>query len=153
MPQLTFSGTKAMMLQIKIILEEEIGVNPVTVRRNKNTYALSYGGPASVHAIAKWLYSWDPPVYLKRKRDLYGKNLVLYKCPDCGKTRTFEKRNMYQLKKYFFKSKFCSLSCSAKFYRKFQMNDYKLTESMEKALINNIIGTRKVYLKSKWDEV
>lgn len=162
MPQLAFSGTQAMMIQIKNILETELGVNPVTVRKNKNTYSLSYGGPASVHAIAKWLYSWDPPMYLKRKRDLinkclsrdiYGKNVVLYKCPDCGKTRTFEKRNMYQLKKYFFKSKFCSLSCSGKFYREYQLNGYKLTQSMEAALKNNILGTKKVYIKSTWDEV
>lgn len=162
MPQLTFSGTQAMMMQIKNILEAELGVNPVKVRKNKNTYALSYGGPASVHAIAKWLYSWDPPVYLKRKRDLinkclsrdlYGKNVVLYKCPECGGTKTFDKRNMNQLKKYFFKSKFCSLSCSGKFYRKYQLNDYLLTEDMKEALKNNILGTKKVYIKSTWDEV
>lgn len=162
MPQLTFSGTQAMMTQIKDILDTELGVNPVNVRKNKNSYALSYGGPASVHAIAKWLYSWDPPVYLKRKRelinkclsrDLYGKNVVLYKCPECGETKTFDKRNMYQLKKYFFKSKFCSLSCSGKFYRKYQLNDYKLTGHMEEALKNNILGTKKVYIKSTWDEV
>lgn len=162
MPQLTFSGTQAMMLQVKYILETELGVNSVNIRKNKNTYAIAYGGPASVHTIAKWLYSWDPPVYLKRKRDLinkclnrdlYGKNVVLYKCPECGKTKTFDKRNMYQLKKYFFKSKFCSLSCSAKFNRKYQLNGNKLTESMEEALKNNILGMKKVYIKSTWDEV
>ena len=162
MPKLTFSGTHLLMSQIKNILEGELGVKSVKIRKNKNTYELAYGGPVSVYTIAKWLYSWNPPVYLKRKRDLinkclsrelYGKNVVIYKCPECGKISTFDKRNLYQLKKYFFKSKFCSLSCSGKFNRKYQLNDWQLTESMEKALENNIIGTKKMYIKSKWDEV
>ncbi|MEK3977890.1 hypothetical protein MKY37_02230 [Psychrobacillus sp. FSL K6-2836] len=162
MPQLSFNGTEAIVVQIKNILESELGVNPVKVQINRNTYQISYGGPTSVHAIAKWMYSWNPPIYLKRKRelinkclsrDLYGKIVVLYKCPECGKRESFDRRNMYQLKKYFFKSKFCSLSCSGKFYRKFQMNGYKLSKSMNDAIKSNIIGTKKVYIKSKWDEV
>lgn len=162
MPQLSFAGTEAMIVQIKNILESELGVNPVKIIKVRNTYHLAYGGPASVHAIATWMYSWNPPVYLARKRelinkclsrDLYGKNVVLYKCPECGKRDSFEKRNLYQLKKYFFKSKFCSLHCSGKFYRKYQVNGYQLSQPMKQALKSNLIGTEKVYIKSKWNEV
>ena len=53
---------------------------------------------------------------------------------------TFKKRNIYQLKKYRFKSKFCSNTCSGRFTRKFQLNDNKLTGDMRKAIEKNIIG-------------
>lgn len=48
MPQLAFSGTQAMMMQKRVILLTELGVKPVTVRKNKNTYVLSFGGSNSV---------------------------------------------------------------------------------------------------------
>ncbi|MGX9134973.1 hypothetical protein ACWV26_11435 [Rummeliibacillus sp. JY-2-4R] len=162
MPMLNFSGTQSMIQQIKEIFESELKVKSVKIIKTKNTYSLTFSGPASVHTIAKWLYSWNPPMYLKRKRDLinkslsrdlYGKNIVIYKCPECNSIKTFEKRNMGQLKRYFFKSKFCSRSCSGKFNRKYQLNGNQLTESMDKALKNNIVGTKKVYIKSKWDEI
>lgn len=79
----------------------------------------------------------------------YGKNMLKFKCPECGEIGEFEKRTLCQLKKYTFKSKFCSSSCSAKFNRKYQLNGCKLTLEMEQKLKGNIIGERKKYLKTK----
>ena len=162
MPILNFTGTESIIKGIKNIFESELGVNIVKIHQVKNSFTLSYSGPQSVYKIAKWMYSWSPSVFLTRKRelinkylqrDLYGKEMVVFRCPQCGEHGHFEKRNLYQLKKYFFGAKFCSLSCSGKFSRAFQLNDKKLTLEMKEAIKNNIVGFEKVYIKSKWGKV
>ncbi|MFD4931573.1 hypothetical protein ACFWMS_22145 [Peribacillus butanolivorans] len=148
MASLTISGTKELLEGIRKIFEEELNVERVQIHKHNNIYQIAYGGVKPVMKIAEWLYSWNPPTYLTRKKDKidtllempkYGKNMVVFKCPECGNISDFEKRNIYQLKKYKFKAKFCSLSCSGKFNRKYQLNGNKLIPEMEQALKENII--------------
>lgn len=154
MPIFSITGTKDIVTNIRDILIKKLDLNSVPIRKQKNSYRFAFEGTIPVQKIGKWLYSWDPPMYLKRKREKfnklyqmpkYGKNYILYKCPECGGINKFEKRNIYQLKKYRFKSRFCSLSCSGKFTRKFQLNGNILTNDMKKALEDNIITEIKEY--------
>ncbi|MEW4242331.1 hypothetical protein Q0N51_25390 [Priestia megaterium] len=158
MASFTIAGTEDMLISIRDIFQKEIGLEPTKISNHRNIYQLSYGGVKPVVRIAEWLYSWNPPMYLKRKKEIfdmlldvpkYGKNMLIFKCPECGRIDEFEKRALYQLKKYKFKSKFCSLSCSGKFNRKYQLNGCKLTLEMEEKLKENIVGERKKYLKTK----
>lgn len=154
MPIFSITGTKDIVTNIRDILTKELELNSVPIRKYKNSYKFAFEGTIPVQKIGNWLYSWDPPMYLKRKKEKfdilyqmpkYGKNYILYKCPECGGFDTFEKRNIYQLKKYRFKSKFCSSTCSGRFTRRFQLNDNKLTRDMRKAIEENIIGEYKGY--------
>lgn len=158
MASFTIAGTEDMLTGIRDVFQKEIGLEPTKISKHRNIYQLSYGGVKPVVRIAEWLYSWNPPMYLKRKKETfdmllnvpkYGKNMLVFKCPECSCIDEFEKRTLYQLKKYKFKSKFCSLSCSGKFNRKYQLNGGKLTLEMEQKLKENIIGERKKYLKTK----
>ncbi|SDN50671.1 hypothetical protein SAMN04488137_4695 [Fictibacillus solisalsi] len=158
MANFAICGTKDVLIGIRDVFQKEIGLVPNKLSKNKSIYRLSYGGVKPVVRIAEWLYSWNPPVNLKRKKEKfdmlldvpkYGKNMLIFKCPECGHIGEFEKRMFYQLKKYKFKSKFCSLSCSGKFNRKFQLNGCKLTLEMEQMLKENIRGEKKKYLKTK----
>ena len=154
MPIFSITGTKDVVTNIRNILVEKLELNPVPVRKHKNSFRFAIEGTVPVQKIGKWLYSWNPPMYLERKKETfdnlyempkYGKNYILYKCPECGGIDKFEKRNIYQLKRYRFKSKFCSNKCSGRFTRKFQLNDNKLTTEMSKAIEENIIGEFRTY--------
>lgn len=153
MPTLEITGTKEMMMNISDIFKTELKIKSKAIPI-KNSYRLTVSGTNPVQKIGKWLYSWNPSVFLKRKADefqklystpKYGKTFIIYKCPECRRPKKYEKRNSYQLENYTFKSRFCSLSCSGKFYRKFQLNDYILSEDMELALKDNIVGTETRY--------
>lgn len=161
MASLSIAGTEDILIGIRDIFQKEIGIQPNKLCKNGNIYQLTYGGVKPVVRISEWLYSWNPPMYLKRKKEKfdmlldvpkYGKNMLMFKCPECESIREFEKRTVHHLKKYKFKSKFCSLSCSAKFNRKYQLNGCKLTLEMEQKLKENIIGERKKYLKTKMNK-
>jgi predicted RNA-binding Zn-ribbon protein involved in translation (DUF1610 family) len=159
MPRFSITGTWDMLNGIKNIIKEEIKINETSFCNKKNkTFELCYVGPYKVSRIYSWLYSWEPKVCLRRKKQVfdkistinkYGKNMVIFRCPECGEVREFEKRTIYQLKKYTFKSKFCSLKCSGKFYRTYQLNGNKLSLKMQKAIESNIIGYKRVYQNNK----
>lgn len=143
------TGTKEMMTKVNNIIANELNLPPPKLMKQRNSYSFTYTGTRNVHKIGEWLYSGNTTMFLKRKHELfkgisttpkYGKVFVIFKCPHCNKKGEFEKRNIYMLKKYTFKSKFCSLSCSGSFYRKFQLHNYKLTSEMEMALKENIVG-------------
>lgn len=153
-PYFEFTGTKNMVETIRDILVQELGLTKVQLNKKKNSYSVSYSGTNVVNKIGKWLYSWNPEVYLYRKRERfnklltipkYGNWVAIYKCPNCEKQDVFPKRNMYQLKKYTFGSRFCSLKCSGQFYRKYQLNDYQYSPEMALAIKENIIGFKKEY--------
>lgn len=161
MASFTISGTEDVLVGISDVFQKEIGLEPNKLSKQKSIYQLSYGGVKPVVRIAEWLYSWNPPIYLKRKKEKfdmlldvpkYGKNMLVFKCPECGQIGEFEKRTLYQLQKYTFKSKFCSSSCSGKFNRKYQLNGCKLTLEMEQKLKENIVGENKRYLKTKMNK-
>lgn len=150
MPAFGITGTKNMMMKVSNIIAKELNLKPAKLVRCRNSYSFYYSGTRSVQKIGEWLYSWNPQIFLKRKRDLfdkainmkkYGKQFIVFKCPQCGTIKEFEKRLIYLLKRYTFKSKFCSLSCSGSFSRKYQLNGYKLTPEMELRLKENIIDT------------
>lgn len=142
------TGAKGLMQTVNEIIARESDLNLTKLRKTKNSYRFSYEGTRPVQKVGNWLYSWNPSVFLKRKRDLfeivleapkYGKNFVVFKCPHCETLGDFEKRHISQLKKYTFKSKFCSLSCSGSFYREFQLNSNTLTPEMKLRLEENIV--------------
>ncbi len=154
MPTFQIVGTQKLMTAIRDILAKELNLNSVPIRKHKNSYTFAFCGTNSVRIIGEWLYSWNPPAYLRRKRERfeevytmpkYGKSFMVYKCPQCGSYKEYEQRLMYQLKKYTFKSRFCSLSCSGKFYRRYQLNGYKLTPEMELGLKENFVRSVKYY--------
>lgn len=154
MPIFSITGTKDMVTNIRNILVKELELNSVPVKKFKNSFRFAFEGTIPVQRIGEWLYSWNPPMCLKRKKEAfaklyempkYGKIYILYKCPECDKIDKFEKRNIYQLKKYRFKSRFCSNKCSGRFARKYQLNNNKLTVEMRKAIEENIIGEFKKY--------
>jgi transposase len=156
-PYISFTGTEDMVTNIQNILEYELGISGQKIRKirkNGNTYVLAYEGSNQGKKIGDWMYSWNPPIYLTRKKELfdqlhkipkYGKSIVVFKCPECNKIGEFEKRNIKQLQKYTFNSKFCSTSCAAKFNRKYQLNGNLLTEEMERNLKENIVGFKKQF--------
>jgi hypothetical protein len=78
MPSFHICGTKDMVTEIRDILASELNLYPVPVRKHKNSYRFMYEGTNPVQKIGKWLYSWDPPVFLKRKKDLFDQ---LYTMP------------------------------------------------------------------------
>lgn len=65
-----------------------------------------------------------------------GKQMVLLKCPECGKIFTRERRNTY-LSKPSIQYTCCSPSCRGKFSRKIQL--YGKTKQVENAISGNLL--------------
>lgn len=68
MASFTISGTEDVLIGIRDVFQKEIGLEPNKLSKQKSIYQLSYGGVKPVVRIAQWLYSWNPPMYLKRKK-------------------------------------------------------------------------------------
>lgn len=160
MLSLGITGTREMMTRVNTIISNELNLDAPKLMKSGNSYTFTYTGTRNVQKIGEWLYSWNPKMFLGRKRDLfekvyttpkYGKKFIVFKCPKCREINEFEKRNMYMLKNYKFKSKFCSLSCSGSFYREYQLNNYELTTEMKVALEENIVNSITRYKLTDFD--
>lgn len=161
-PIISFTGTQALLNGIQDIICNKTGIpkNTKPKLRKNTTYELRFEGFNIVRTVRDWLYSWEPSLFLTRKKEIldqldgkvkYGKNMIIFKCPNCNKFGQFEKRHIGALEKYTFGSKFCSLRCSGQFSRKYQLNNGQLTNEMKIAINENIVESKKAYLLTDSD--
>jgi hypothetical protein len=153
-PSFTITGTYDLLKGIQEVLVNYLELKRTNICHRKNTtYQLSYAGIKNINSLFNWLYK-DQSIYLKRKYDKfveilnipkYPKNYVLFSCPQCELKFLYEKRLNHQLKRYTFKARFCSLSCSGKFNREYQMNNKVLTNCMKERLSKNFVQERILY--------